>query len=202
MGLFGPSRKEIWSAFAEEIGGSYLEFGLLKESRIEKCFGENTLYLDTYYQSAGKVTIIKTRIRVPVIFSTNFELKLYEEGIFSNMGKMLGMQDIDTIDEDFNAKYVIKGAPETIIRTLFGDATLRSQIKQIPKILLEVKKNEGSFGPKYGENEGLIYFELTEEVKKKEKLQSTVQMMEAFIQRLRELNLIESQRPEVRLYKV
>ena len=95
MGLFGSSKKEVWKQLSEEINANYIESGRFKGSRIEYIHNNWTIYLDTYTVSTGKSSITYTRMRVPFINQKKFNFKIYRRGVASNIGKALGMQDIE-----------------------------------------------------------------------------------------------------------
>lgn len=198
MGLFGPSKKEIWCEFAAETGGVFID---KQNGGVEYHIMGHQLYIDTVYTQAGNVPIISTRARIPIMLSQDIKLKIYEEGAFSNIGKILGMQDIETHDEVFNEKYIIKGDPEERVIAILNNANLRMLIAKIKKINLEIKHGEGIFGPAYPKKGGVIFFEVVKEVKEKELLHDILNVMQEMLYQMQTLNLVGENPPEVVLHK-
>lgn len=201
MGLFGTSRKEVWKQLSEEINASYFEGGYFKGPRIEYKHNIWTIYLDTYTVSTGKSNITYTRMRVPFVNNKKFLFKIYRKGVFSNIGKALGMQDIEIGYDYFDNDFIIKGNDEILLRKLFQNYKIQNLIENQSRILLEIKDNEGRFGPKFKDNESELYFVVIGVIKDKEKLKN---LFELFVQILDEFEMIGitiHQTPEVKLYK-
>jgi hypothetical protein len=142
--LFGPSKEEIWRQFAIEIGATIVPGGFWKGDRIEATHGSWTVVLDTYTVSAGKTTITYTRMRAPYVTSDGFHFKIYREGIFSEIGKWFGMQDVTVGYEDFDRDFIIKGNDEGRLRQLFSNQKVRELIAVQPEIYFSVEDGDGN----------------------------------------------------------
>ena len=201
MGIFGPSRKEVWKQLSEEINANYIEGSFLKGPRIEYNHNNWTIYLDTYTVSTGKSSITYTRIRVPFINSKKFLFKIYRKGVFSNIGKALGMQDIEIGYDYFDNDYIIKGNDEILLRRLFQNHNMRNLIEKQSRILLEIKDNEGRFGPKFNDNESELYFVVIGVIKDKERIKNLFELFVKIIDELETIGITVNQAPEVKLYK-
>ena len=201
MGIFGPSRKEVWKQLSEEINANYIEGSFLKGPRIEYNHNNWTIYLDTYTVSTGKSSITYTRIRVPFINQKKFLFKIYRKGVFSNIGKALGMQDIEIGYDYFDNDYIIKGNDEILLRRLFQNHNMRNLIEKQSRILLEIKDNEGRFGPKFNDNESELYFVVIGVIKDKERIKNLFELFVKIIDELETIGITVNQAPEVKLYK-
>ena len=201
MGIFGPSRKEVWKQLSEEINANYIEGSFLKGPRIEYNHNNWTIYLDTYTVSTGKSSITYTRMRVPFINSKKFLFKIYRKGVFSNIGKALGMQDIEIGYDYFDNDYIIKGNDEILLRRLFQNHNMRNLIEKQSRILLEIKDNEGRFGPKFNDNESELYFVVIGVIKDKERIKNLFELFVKIIDELETIGITVNQAPEVELYK-
>jgi hypothetical protein len=142
--LFGPSKEEIWRQFAIEIGATIVPGGFWKGDRIEATHGSWTVVLDTYTVSAGKTTITYTRMRAPYVTPDGFHFKIYREGIFSEIGKWFGMQDVTVGYEDFDRDFIIKGNDEGRLRQLFSNQKVRELIAVQPEIYFSVEDGDGN----------------------------------------------------------
>src|SRR4029078_2118248 len=101
-----------------------------------------------------------TRMRAPYVNPEGFRFTIYRKGFFSDLGKLLGMQDIEVSDPEFDEAFVIKGNDEDRVRDLFANAKIRQMIQDQPKIRLDVKDSEGWFGPKFPENVDELHFQV------------------------------------------
>ena len=201
MGIFGPSRKEVWKQLSEEINANYIEGSFLKGPRIEYNHNNWTIYLDTYTVSTGKSSTTYTRMRVPFINQKKFLFKVYRKGVFSNIGKALGMQDIEIGYDYFDNDYIIKGNDEILLRRLFQNHNMRNLIEKQSRILLEIKDNEGRFGPKFNDNESELYFVVIGVIKDKERIKNLFELFVKIIDELETIGITVNQAPEVELYK-
>ena len=201
MGLFGTSRKEAWRQLSEEINASYVEGGSFKGPRIEYKHNSWTIYLDTYTVSTGKSNITYTRMRLPFINQKKFLFKVYRKGVFSGIGKALGMQDIEVGWDYFDNNFVIKGNDEILLRRFFQNHNIRALIDKQRKIVLEVKDNEGRFGPKFNDNESELYFVVTGVIKDKERLKNLFELFKKVIDEFEMIGITINQASEVKLYK-
>ena len=101
--LFGPSRDEIWRQFAVAVGGNITEGGFWTgSSKVEAAHGQWVITLDTYTVSTGKTSVTYTRMRAPYVNPEGFRFTIYRRGLFSDVGKWLGMQDVEVGDAQFD----------------------------------------------------------------------------------------------------
>ncbi|MFZ7121330.1 MAG: DUF3137 domain-containing protein [Eubacteriaceae bacterium] len=189
MGLFGKSKKEVWNQLSNEINADMVDGGFWKGNRVEARHNQWTIYLDTYTVSTGKSAITYTRMRAPFVDKDGFNFKIYKKGVFSDIGKMFGMQDIEVGFEEFDENYIIQGNNEYLVKKLFSSYRIRQLIQKQPKIRLEIKKSEGIFGPAFTEEERELHFLVVGVIKDIELLKS---LFELFSETLEELKLMGS----------
>ena len=201
MGIFGASRKEVWKQLSKEINANYINGSFFKSPRIEYKHKYWTIYLDTYTVSTGKSTIAYTRMRAPFINTKKFNFKIYRRGLTSNIGKALGMQDIEIGYDYFDNDFIIKGNDEILLRRLFQNHKIRKLIEKQSKIVLEIKDDEGRFGPKFNENESELYFIVTGVIKDKERLKDLFDLFVLVINELETIGITVNQKTEVNLYQ-
>ena len=143
MGWFGPSKDEVWRQLSEEIGAEFVQGGFCKRSKVQADVGPWTVTLDTYTVSSGHSHVTFTRMRAPYVNPEGFRLTVYRKGFFSDLGKLLGMQDIEVGDREFDEAFIIKGNDEDRVRVLCSDPKIRQMIQDQPQIRLEVRDSEG-----------------------------------------------------------
>ena len=170
--LFGPSRNEIWRQFAAAVGGNMTEGAFWRGGKVEAAHGQWIITLDTYTVSTGKSSIIFTRMRAPYVNPDGFQFTIYRRGIFSDIGKWLGMQDVAVGEAQFDEDFIIKGNDEARLRRLFADAKLRELISAQPTIHFCVKDDENRFwgGRNFPPDVDELYFQVTGVIKDVDRL--------------------------------
>ena len=96
--IFGPSRDEVWRQLCAEIGADFIEGGFWKGNKVQARVKEWIVTLDTYTVSTGKSHVTYTRMRAPYVNRDGFRFTIYRKNLLSDLGKLLGMQDIDVGD--------------------------------------------------------------------------------------------------------
>lgn len=198
--VFGPSRKEIWKQLSSEIDARYVEGkGFWKGDKVEATHGSWTVTLDKYVVSTGKVTVVYTRMRAPYVNPHGFRFRIYRRGVLSGMGKMLGMQDLEVGDTDFDEAFIIKGTDESKVRQLFSKTRIRHLITAQPKIELSVKDDEGWFGPTFPEGVDELQFLALGVIKDVEQLKGLYELFAEILDELCRMGSAYETDPHVNL---
>src|SRR5262245_4406235 len=114
MGVFAwiflsrRARDKAWRELAEGTGLTFEPGGFLGSPRVTGTYRGHALTLDTFTRGAGKTRRVYTRIVLFVNNQDSAYLALYQESVFSKVGKFFGMQDIQVGDEDLDRKFIIK----------------------------------------------------------------------------------------------
>ena len=168
--IFGPSRDEIWRQLASEIDANYVEGGFWKRDKVQASHAGWLITLEKHGKEPA-------RMRAPFLNPGGFRFTVYRKGIFTELGKYMGMQDVEVGHPDFDRDFVIKGTDETKLRQIFGNARIRELIVAQPRIHFEVKDGNGIFerglfGEKPPEHLDILEFEVDSrpEIKDKERL--------------------------------
>ena len=197
--LFGPSRDEVWRQLAREIDAKVIDGGWWKTPKVEAQVGQWTVTLDTYAVSTGKTTVVFTRMRAPYVNVDGFRFTVYRSGFFSELGKRLGMQDIEVGDQLFDRDFVIKGTDESKVRHFFANARVRELIQAQPKFHLEVKDDEGWFGTKFPEGVDELCFHVTGVIKDIDRLKPLFALFAESLHHLSSIGSAYQTDPAVRL---
>jgi hypothetical protein len=198
MGWFGPSKDEVWRQLSQEIGAEFVEGRFFKGSRVQAHVGPWTVTLDTGTSDEDGESPA-TRLRVPYINPEGFRFTLYRKGFFSDLGKLLGTQDIEVGDPEFDEAFIIKGNDESKVRDLFANPKIRQMIQAQPKIRLRVKDSEGWFGPKFPENVDELYFQVVGVIKDVERLKALFDLFAAVLDQLCRIGSAYKQEPGITL---
>ena len=170
--MFGPSREEIWSQLSREIGAEYEEGDFFKNGKMALTHREWEITLDTYTVHTGKTHITFTRMRAPYVNRDGFRFKVYRKNIFSGIGKLFGVQDVEVGDSFFDDEFIIQGEPEHMVRSLLTNGMIRQLIQNQKDIHFQIKDDEGVFKKKFPEGVDELYFEVVGIIKDKERLKS------------------------------
>jgi hypothetical protein len=199
MAWFGPSKDDVWRQLSEEVGGELVDGGFWKGKNVQVHAGPWTITLDTYTESSGESAVTCTRMRAPYVNSDGFRFTIYRKGLFSDLGKLLGMQDIEVGDPEFDEAFIIKGNDEPKVVNLFADKNVRRVIQAQPKIYLQVKDSEGWFGPKFPENVDELHFQVVGVVKDIDQLKALFDLFSAILDQLCRIGSAYREEPGVEL---
>ena len=198
--VFGPSRKEIWQQFCAQTGSSYVPGGFAKSDKIEATHGPWTVTLDTFVVSNGKTVVIFTRMRAPYVNPDGFHFTVYRKGIFTEMGKWFGMQDITVGYDEFDRDFVIKGNDEQKLRRLLSSQKIRDLISAQPDIHFSVKDDEGKlWGKDFPEGVDELYFQVLGVIKDIERLKLLYELFSETLDELCRMGSAYEQAPPVKL---
>jgi hypothetical protein len=199
MGWFGPSKDEAWLQLSQEIGAEFIDGGFWKGKKVQVHVKPWTITLDAYTESTGESSVTYTRVRAPYINPEGFRFTIYRKGIFSELGKLLGMQDIEVGEPEFDEAFIIKGNDESKVVSLFSNTKIRQMIQDQPKIRLEVKDSEGWFGPKFPKEADELHFQVAGVIKDLERLKALFDLFAAVLEELCRIGSAYKQEPEVSL---
>jgi hypothetical protein len=198
MGWFGPSKDEVWRQLSQEMGAEFVEDGFWKGSKVQAHVGPWIVTLDMGTSDQDGESPV-TRLRAPYINPDGFRFTIYRKRFFSDLGKLLGMQDIEVGDPDFDEAFIIKGNDESKVRDLFASAKIRQMIQAQPQIRLRVKHSEGWFGPKFPEIVDELHFEVVGVIKNVKRLKSLFDLFAAVLDQLCRIGSAYKQEPGVSL---
>ncbi|HSD84764.1 MAG TPA: DUF3137 domain-containing protein [Anaerolineae bacterium] len=197
--LFGPSKDEIWSQLSQEIGADYQPDGFFKSGKVIVRHQQWEITLDTYTVSDGKTSHTYTRLRAPYVNQDGFRFNIYRKGLFSGLGKALGLQDIEIGDAYFDEEFIIQGAPEDQVRRLLQNADICQRIQNQPDIHFQVKDDEGWFGQKFPEGVDELYFQTYGVIKDVQRLKDLFDLFSVVLEELCRMGSAYENEPGVSL---
>ena len=197
--LFGPSREEIWRQLCQETGAGYIDGGFWKGDKVIARHGQWTITLDTYTVSNGKTSATFTRMRAPYVNQDGFRFTIYRRGLFSDLGKLFEMQDVEVGYPEFDREFIIKGNDESKLRSLFANAHLRMLLLEQPSIYLTVKDDEGWFGTHFPEGVDELHFQVGGVIKDVDRLKSLYELFAEALGQLCRIGSAYDDDPNIRL---
>lgn len=156
--MFVASKEDAWRRLSAEIGAEYIEGGFFKTSKVSLNYKQWKITLDTYTVSTGKSSVTYTRITAPFNNKTKLHFRIYRKGLFSDIGKFLGMQDIKIGDAAFDEAFIIQGNNEKIIKDILMNEDINYLFKRQKRVDIAIHKDRGLFSEKTPEGYDEIYF--------------------------------------------
>ncbi len=196
--LFGPSQEEVWRQLCREIGADFVKGGFWKGDKVQARVKEWTITLDTFSEG-GESSTTYTRLRAPYVNKDGFRFTIYRKSMFSGLGKLLGMQDIEVGYPEFDEAFIIKGNNEDKVRELFTHAPLRQLIQAQPSLRLQVKDDEGWFGPQFPQGVDELQFQVLGIIKDVARLKSLYQLFALTLHLLCHLGSAYEDDPKINL---
>ena len=195
---FGPSQAEIWEQLSREIGGTF-EGGLWTGAKVVARHKQWTLTLDTFTVSHGKSSSTYTRMRAPYVNPDGFRFTIYRKGVFTQLGKWLGMQDVEVGQQPLDDNFVIQGTDETKLRALFANPHLRETIQLHSAIHLTVKDDEGWFATAFPDGVDELYFQVMGVVNEVDRLKLIYELFAETLDHLCRIGSAYENDPQVKL---
>jgi hypothetical protein len=123
-------------------------------------------------------------MRAPYVNPEGFRFSIHRNGVFTNLGKLFGMQDIEVGDPEFDEAFVIKGTDEFKVRDLFAEPKLRALVSAQPRIRLEVKDDEGWYRSKLPHDVDELLFHVHGVMKDPAQLKGLFELFSEVLERL------------------
>lgn len=197
--LFGPSKGEIWQQLCHELDGQFVEGGFFNGSKAVLTHGEWDFTLDTFTTGNKNSRTTYTRLRAPYENRDGFRFDVYREGLFSGLGRMMGMQDVTVGVPAFDADFVIKGNNKSKLRELFSKRVLRDLVQAQPRIHLSVKNDEGWFGAHFPDGVDQLQFTCVGVVKDLDRLRDLFDLFAVTLDHLCDMGSAYEDAPNVEL---
>jgi hypothetical protein len=196
---FGPSREDVWRQLSQAIGARYVDGGFWKGDRIEATHGDWTITIDTYTVHANNAHIPYTRLRAPYVNPGGFRFTVYGRGVFSDVAKWFGMQDIEIGDAGFDRDFIVKATSAAQVRELLSNRELRDAIARQPHIRLDVKDDEGWFGPTFPDGVDALSITVRGHLKDVERLKQLYELLATLLDELCRIGSAYDTAPDLRL---
>ncbi len=198
--LFGPSKKAIWQQLAQELDGTFVKGTFNKPDKVYAFHEPWMVVLDTYTVSTGKSSQRFTRIRTPYVYRDDFIFQIYRKNIFSNIGKRLGVQDVEVGYPAFDEAFIIQGNDERKLRMLLESQALRQLIKSQPQIMLRIREDEEQiFRPKFPNHINEVYFSTRGVIKDLDRLHDLFDLFAEVLDQLHEIGTAWDDDPNYQL---
>ena len=197
--LFGPSKDEIWSQLSQEIGADYRESGFFTSGKVTLSHRQWEITLDTYTTKSGESSTTYTRIRAPYVNRDGFRFTIYRKNIFSGVGKLFGMQDIEIGDPFFDDEFIIQGTHTDLVESLLANTRIRQLIQDQPDVHFQMRDDEGWFSERFPEGVDELHFRAYGVIKDKQRLKGLFDLFALVLEELCRLGSAYEREPGVTL---
>ena len=196
LGIFGPSRREIWQQFAERVDADFDKGGFFGKDKVVAYHRNWMITLDTYTVSTGNSSQTYTRIRAPYVNRDDFRFKIYRKSIFTGIGKLFGMQDVEVGYPQFDEDFVIQGNDARKLKMMFANPMIREFISAQRRIHLEIKEDDGWFQEKFPEGVNELYFQVHGVIKNVDRLHDLYDLFAEVLDHLCEIGTAYEDDPD------
>jgi len=137
---FGENENELWSRLSEALGGTLTDVpGGSRHDKVVAKVDPWTVTLDEHAEAGYRSEHVFTRLRAPFVNPDGLRFALHHQTVFQNLGKLVGMSDIQVDHEPFDKMYSIQGTDPEKLKALFDDDRLRELVKTEPNIHIQVR---------------------------------------------------------------
>jgi len=152
--VFQVHRDEVWRAIKDAMRGAPWDGRVLRVRH-----GPFVVTLDVHADIAGYSSAVVTRLRAAFMNPDAFRFRLRRRSVLSDLASLVGVQDIELGDPPFDREFVVQGNRPEQVRRLVGSAELRAALLESAVHLVEVRPDEGWFGPEFPDNVDELYVE-------------------------------------------
>lgn len=204
METFAPNREELWQLLCQEmteiwpvtveiIPGDGYALG-----KVRAQYQNWTLTLDYHWADYNR-SLVYTRLRTPYINATGLRFRIYRGDMFSEWGKLLGLQDLTVGIPAFDQAFVIQGNDPAQICTLLRSTRLQTLMQQQPELHLEVKDDEGWFGQEFPEGVDELVFQVAGCITERKQLRGLYDLFVELLTALCQLGAATPEKPAILL---
>jgi hypothetical protein len=124
-------------------------------------------------------------MRAPFPNPTGFRFSIGRSTVFTSLGTLLGMQDIQVGHPEFDSTFVIKGNDEFAVQRLCGSERLRALVMAQPKFQMSIRDDDGWCGADYPAATDVLVFDVADRIREPERLKG---LYDVFAETLHELS--------------
>lgn len=136
---FADRENELWKKISDQLGGELTDQKGSRHDKVVAQVGQWTVTLDQHSEAGYRSEHIYTRLRAPFVNPDGLRFAVSHQSIFTNIGTLVGMQDIKVEHEPFDNMFRVQGSNPDKIKSLFDDDALRELVKLEPHINIQVR---------------------------------------------------------------
>jgi len=134
-------REAVWAQLSKELGGQFVDRKGWAQDYVRVEYDNWVVTLDFELHAGYRSECVHTRFRAPVL-RTPFRFRVFQQELIHSVARILGMQDIEIGDGDFDRMFVVQGTDTERVREIFQDDALRRLMLQEPELEIELDTPE------------------------------------------------------------
>ncbi len=167
---FADRENELWKKLSDDLGGQLTDEKGKRHDKVVAQVGSWAVTLDQHSEAGYRTEHIYTRLRAAFVNPDGLRFAVSHQGVFTNIGKLVGMQDIRVEHEPFDKMFLVQGSDPDKIKSLFDDDKLRELTKLEPNIHLQVRDAGSWFEDFFPDDIDELVLEVEGEVKDLQRL--------------------------------
>jgi len=183
-----PDYEHVWRQFSAENNGNYIVGQYDIHDSVEIIYRNHKIVFDRlndYPTILVRSSLVSfTRIRLEFKSPDNLKLRIVEQTIVDDFGKLFGQQDIKTGNKEFDFRFLISGNDEYKLQPLFQNKEFISLIQNTKDVHLEILEGSGIFGEDISSEKVMLYFITGTKIKKIEQLRTFLKLYQILIDEL------------------
>ena len=197
--MFSSGSKAVWRQLVAEVGGEFIEGGLLGSDSVRAKFKQWTIFLDTYSES-GRDTVY-TRFIVPYQSLDGATWRIKRKGMESwianlpglrQLGKLFAPPEIEVGDPDFQREFIINGTNSEKMVSMLAKQEIRRLIHRLQDPYFVATARDYQSGPR----ELRLYFQAPGMVEDLQQLKSVFELFEVTLDQLVAIGSASEEAPE------
>jgi Protein of unknown function (DUF3137) len=127
---FVDYEEAIWAELWKAMGGVYLNREGWRQDKLLVEHGDWIITLDFHSHGGYRTNAIYTRFRAAFDNPEDFHFKVVPQGALNTVGKLLGLQDVETGDPEFDKAFIVKSNDEARVKEVLDDPVLRQFLRE------------------------------------------------------------------------
>jgi len=178
-----PSRDDAWTALADRLGGEVTR-GRRSVKAVRFAAGRWVVLLDSYTQPHGQTSQPVTRWRGVYHAMDDFRFRIYRKTLFSEIGKLFGMQDIIVGQPDIDPDWIIRSNSEGRIQSLLSLREIVDALRTLRSGTLQAKPLRGRHR---APSRNVLELAVTDLLREADRLEAGCRLMHSTLDRMAKL---------------
>jgi hypothetical protein len=153
--VFRGYRDEVWTALQRSMS----ESGAWNGRAVRVSHPPFVVTVDVNAELAGYASDVETRLRAAFPNPREIRFRMVRQAWKSRLAQRLGLHDVEVGDPAFDAAFWIRAHDGEALRRLLADPELRDGLVRTPVWLVEVRKDDGWFGPEFPDGVDMLLLE-------------------------------------------
>lgn len=150
----------IWAELWAAVGGVYLNREGWRQDKLLVEHGPWIITLDFHTHAGYRSQATYTRFGVAFENPEAFHFKLVPQGLLESVGKLLGLQDVELGDPEFDKAFIIKSNDEARVREVLDDPVLRQFLREEPEAFVGLVEVHGDRAQHYPDGVDEVIMEI------------------------------------------